>query len=155
MTKIDVLDRRIIDILQHDASLSIAQIGERVGLSQNACWRRIKALEESGLLTSRVAIFDAERLGYPLTVFAILRVREHSADWYDQFVRRIVSRPEVVEFYRMSGDVDYMAKLVVRDVKHYDEIYKEMVALGPLADVSASFAMEDIKFTTAVPVETD
>lgn len=155
MTKIDALDKRIIALLQEDASRSIASIGEEVGLSQNACWRRIRALEDAGVLTARVAIFDAEKLGYPLTVFAILRVREHSADWYDRFVRHIVSRPEVVEFYRMSGDVDYMAKLIVRDVQHYDEIYKEMVALGPLADVSASFAMESIKFTTAVPVEDD
>ncbi|MEM9234516.1 MAG: Lrp/AsnC family transcriptional regulator, partial [Pseudomonadota bacterium] len=111
--RIDALDRRIIDVLQRDASLSIHQVGEEVGLSQNACWRRIKALESNGLLKSRVAIFDAEKLGYPLTVFAILKVREHSADWFETFVRQIVSRPEVVEFYRMSGDVDYMAKLIV------------------------------------------
>jgi Lrp/AsnC family transcriptional regulator len=151
--KLDPIDRRIIDILQKDASLSIQKVGEMVGLSQNACWRRIKTMEDEGVLKARVAVFDAEKLGYPLTVFAILRVREHSADWYKKFVSQIVSRPEVVEFYRMSGDVDYMAKLVVRDVKHYDEIYKEIVKIGPLLDVSASFAMEDIKNTTAVPVE--
>lgn len=151
--KLDSIDRRIIDILQKDASLSIQKVGEMVGLSQNACWRRIKTMEDEGVLKARVAVFDAEKLGYPLTVFAILRVREHSADWYEKFVSQIVSRPEVVEFYRMSGDVDYMAKLVVRDVRHYDEIYKEIVKIGPLLDVSASFAMEDIKNTTAVPVE--
>ena len=151
--KLDSIDRRIIDILQKDASLSIQKVGEMVGLSQNACWRRIKTMEDEGVLKARVAVFDAEKLGYPLTVFAILRVREHSADWYEKFVSQIVSRPEVVEFYRMSGDVDYMAKLVVRDVRHYDEIYKEIVKIGPLLDVSASFAMEDIKNTTAVPIE--
>ena len=150
---LDRFDHRILQQLQTDTDIAVAQLAEQIGLSTNACWRRIKTMEDEGVLKARVAVFDAEKLGYPLTVFAILRVREHSADWYEKFVSQIVSRPEVVEFYRMSGDVDYMAKLVVRDVRHYDEIYKEIVKIGPLLDVSASFAMEDIKNTTAVPVE--
>jgi len=154
MEDFDRIDRKIISALQRDASQSVAAVGESVGLSQNACWRRIKRLEETGVLKARVAIFDAARLGFPLTVFALLRVSEHDAAWFYRFVKEVVSMPEVVEFYRMSGDIDYMAKLLVRDVRHYDEIYKKIVAVGPVRDVSASFAMEDIKFTTAAPVET-
>ena len=152
MEEIDVIDRRIIRILQEDASLSVAAIGEAAGLSQNACWRRIKRLEDSGVLKSRVAIFDAERLGHPLTVFAILRVKDHSEKWFEAFAKKMTAMPEVVEFYRMSGEIDYMAKIVARDIKHYDEIYKRIIGFGPIQDVSSSFAMEAIKCTTTVPV---
>ena len=152
MGNFDEIDRKIIKILQEDASQSVSAVGEAVGLSQNACWRRIKRLEDDGVLKSRVAIFDAEKLGHPLTVFAILRVSEHGSDWFAAFARRILNMPEVVEFYRMSGDIDYMAKIVARDIKHYDEIYKRIIDAGPIRDISSSFAMEDIKFTTALPV---
>ena len=152
MGDIDQTDWRIIDALQKDASESLAAIGEKVGLSQNACWRRIKRLKETGVLKARVAMFDAEKLGYSLTDFAILRVREHSEEWFASFAQKIMNMPEVVEFYRMSGDIDYMAKIVARDIKHYDEIYKQIIASGPIRDISSSFAMEDIKFTTALPV---
>lgn len=153
MGKIDSIDRKIITVLQTDAAQSVSAIGEAVGLSQNAAWRRIRRLEDEGYLKARVAIFDAEKLGFPLTAFAILRVREHSEEWLSAFAKKILAMPEIVEFYRMSGDIDYMAKIICRDMKHYDEIYKRIIASGPIQDVSTSFAMEGIKCTTAAPIE--
>lgn len=150
--KIDDIDRKIIAILQTDASQTVSAVGDSVGLSQNACWRRIKRLEDDGVLSRRVAIFDAAKLGYPLTVFAILRVREHNEAWFEKFAKAITAMPEVVEFYRMSGDIDYMLKILARDIRHYDQLYKRIIAAGPVADISSSFAMEDIKFSTAVPL---
>lgn len=152
MGNLDSIDWKIVDVLQADANQSVAAIGEQVGLSQNACWRRIRRLEEDGILKARVALFDAEKLGYTLTVFAMIRVSEHSKQWIETFAEKISRQPEVVEFYRMSGDVDYMAKILVRDIKHYDEIYKRLISMGPIQDVSSSFAMEEMKLTSAVPV---
>ncbi len=152
MGQIDNIDRKIINSLQTDASISIAALGEIVGLSQNACWRRVQKMESAGLLKARVALFDAEALGYGLTIFAIIRLNEHDGDKTAVFAKKMADIPEVVEFYRMSGDIDYMAKILARDVKHYDEIYKQLISLGPIRDVSSSFSMEEIKYTTAVPV---
>ena len=153
MSKIDKKDKLIIDSLQNDGGLSVAAIGEIVGLSQNACWRRIKRLEDEGVLKNRAVVFDADKLGYPLTVYAFLRIREHGTEWFDRFVENIVKMPEVVEFLRMSGDIDYMAKIVARDVRHYDETYKTIISLGAVLDVSSSFLMEEIKSTTAIPLD--
>lgn len=152
MVDLDGIDWKIIDVLQKDANQSVAAIGEHVGLSQNACWRRIRRLEEEGILKARVALFDAEKLGFTLTVFAMIRVSEHSKQWIETFAEKIARQPEVVEFYRMSGDVDYMAKILARDIKHYDEIYKRLISMGPIKDVSSSFSMEEMKLTSAVPV---
>ena len=152
MDKIDLIDRKIIDALQQNAAQSIARIGEQVGLSHNACWRRIRRLEKDGCLTGRVALFDADKLGFAITGFMIIRVREHSAEWLEALASAMCAIPEVVEFYRMSGDIDYLAKILARDMKHYDEIYKQIIALGPIQDMSTSFSMECIKLTSAVPI---
>lgn len=152
MDKLDDLDLLIIRALQRDASRSVAAIGSEVGLSQNACWRRIKRLREAGLLLREVAVFDPEALGYSLIIFAIIRLSEHSAETTERFGRTVAAIPEVVEFYRMTGDIDYIAKIMARDIRDYDRIYKRIIKLGAVQDVSASFSMESIKFSTAVPV---
>ena len=152
MGQFDQIDINIIRALQADAGQSVAAIGEAVGLSQNACWRRIKRLEEDGILTNRVAIFDAERLGYSLVVFAIIRLQEHRQTSTNAFARAVAAIPEVVEFYRMSGDIDYIAKILARDIQDYDRLYKKIITLAPVQDVSSSFSMENIKYSTAVPV---
>lgn len=152
MGHFDQIDINIIRALQADAGQSVAAIGEAVGLSQNACWRRIKRLEEDGILTNRVAIFDAERLGYSLVVFAIIRLQEHRQSSTNAFARAVAAIPEVVEFYRMSGDIDYIAKILARDIQDYDRLYKKIITLAPVQDVSSSFSMENIKYSTAVPV---
>ncbi|RZO67510.1 MAG: Lrp/AsnC family transcriptional regulator [Parvularculaceae bacterium] len=152
MGQFDQIDINIIRALQADAGQSVAAIGEAVGLSQNACWRRIKRLEEDGILTNRVAIFDAERLGYSLVVFAIIRLQEHRQSSTNAFARAVAAIPEVVEFYRMSGDIDYIAKILARDIQDYDRLYKKIITLAPVQDVSSSFSMENIKYSTAVPV---
>ena len=152
MGQFDQIDINIIRALQADAGQSVAAIGEAVGLSQNACWRRIKRLEEDGVLTNRVAIFDAEQLGYSLVVFAIIRLQEHRQTSTNAFARAVAAIPEVVEFYRMSGDIDYIAKILARDIQDYDRLYKKIITLAPVQDVSSSFSMENIKYSTAVPV---
>lgn len=152
MGNIDAKDAVIIESLQRDATISVAAIGEQVGLSQNACWRRIKKLEDDGVLKKRSVLFDAEKLGYPLTVYALLRVREHSTEWLDGFTELLDDIPEIVEFHRMSGDLDYLAKILARDMKHYDQIYKRIIAVGSITDVSSSFLMEEIKSTSAIPI---
>ena len=135
-----------------DARQSVAAVAEQVGLSQNACWRRIKQLEAAGVITDRVALLDPTALGIGVTVFVSVRTSEHSADWLERFARGVVEIPEVVEFYRLSGDVDYLLKILVRDIDDYDRVYKKLIAATPLSDVSSSFAMERIKHTTRVPI---
>ena len=148
----DRKDRAILRSLQRDASTSIAAVADEVGLSQNACWRRIKQLEDAGVITKRVALLDPVTLGVGVTVFVSVRTNEHNAEWLERFAAGIVDIPEVVEFYRMSGDVDYLLKLLVSDIADYDRVYKKIIAGTPLADVSSSFAMERIKYTTEVPL---
>jgi Lrp/AsnC family transcriptional regulator len=152
MEEIDEIDLRIVRALQKDASRSIASLGAEVGLSQNACWRRVRKLEERSLLLRRVALFDPEGLGYAVTVFAIIRLQEHRQESTERFGAAVAAIPEVVEFYRMTGDIDYIAKILVRDIRDYDRIYKKIITLGPVQDVSASFSMESLKFSIAVPV---
>ena len=152
MSNLDRKDKMIINILQNDATLSVSAIGERVGLSLNACWRRIRKVDADCILKGRAVIFDAEKLGYPLTVYALLRVREHSEDWLDSFTSMLRDIPEIIEFHRMSGDLDYLAKILARDMQHYDRIYKRIISIGPINDISSSFLMEEIKATYAVPV---
>jgi len=151
---LDAADLRILGVLQEDASLSVGDVAERVSLSANACWRRIKRLEEDGLILRRVALLDAERLEAGVTVFVTIRAAEHSDAWLAQFsdvVRRI---PEIVEFYRMSGDIDYLMKLKVADIAAYDAVYKRLIRGIRLSDVSSAFAMEELKNTTAIPLPT-
>jgi Lrp/AsnC family transcriptional regulator len=149
---IDRTDRRILHELQSDASLSLDEIGDRVGLSRNACWRRIKSLEDDGVIRSRVALLDAEKLGLGLTVIMLIRTRKHDPDWLTKFSKITKSMPEILGAYRMSGDLDYLVRARVADVPAYDQLYKRLIAKIDLSDVSASFVMEEIKETTALPV---
>ena len=152
MKSLDPVDRRILMSLQGDATLSIAELAERVGLSQTPCWKRIKRLEAEGIITGRVALLDRAQLGLGTTVFVSVRTSQHDEDWLVQFADAIRAIPEVTEFYRMSGDVDYLLKIVCRDIADYDRIYKSMIRAARLSDVSSSFAMEQIKYTTEVPL---
>ena len=151
--QIDRYDLRILRQLQVDADLAVAQLADQVGLSTNACWRRIKRLEEAGIIRARVALLDERSLGLKLTVFVSVKTAEHKDDWLQRFAEGISGIPEVVEFYRMSGDIDYLLKVVVQDIDDYDRVYKKLIAVAPLHDVSSSFAMERIKSSTAVPLD--
>jgi Lrp/AsnC family transcriptional regulator len=152
MEKLDHLDRRILAILQRDAGLSLEELGDRVGLSRNAVWRRVKALEETGIIRARVALLDPEKLGLGLTVFMMIKAERHTTDWLDNFTRATADMPEILGAYRMTGDLDYLIRARVADVKAYDRLYKDLIARVALHDVSASFVMEETKETTALPV---
>ena len=133
--------------------MPLAEIAERVGLSSTPCWRRIQNLEKAGVIDGRVALLDPAKLNVGVTVFVALKTSEHSQDWLETFAGHVDSIGEVVEFYRMSGDVDYMLRVVVPDIAAYDEVYKRLIAVGGLSDVSSSFAMERIKYTTELPLD--
>ena len=152
MEQFDSLDRAILGELQRDSSRSIQQIASAVGLSQNPCWRRIKRLEDSGVIVGRVALLDPEKLGVGITVFVSIRTSQHNETWLERFASGVAKIPEVVELYRMSGDVDYLMKVLVSDIAEYDRIYKKLIEVAELNDVSSSFAMERIKCTTAIPL---
>jgi len=149
---LDPTDRRILRELQADATLPIAELAERAGLSQTPCWKRVKRLEAEGVIERRVALLDRERLDLGLVVFVAIRAARHDEAWLTDFARGASALPEVTEFYRMSGETDYLLKVVVRDIAAYDRFYKRLIAVVPLGDVSSSFAMEQIKFTTALPL---
>lgn len=152
MSEIDDIDRRILTELQRSADLPLDQLGERVGLSRNACWRRVKAMEVSGIIRKRVALLDAERLGFGLTVFMQIKAAAHDADWLERFARATKTMPEVQAVYRMTGELDYLIRARVADMKGYDRLYQRLVAKVPMGDVSASFVMEEIKETTELPL---
>ena len=152
IVKIDDNDRKILIALQQDASLSLEKLAERLSLSTNACWRRVRRLESSGVIERRVALVSHEAVGLNVTVFVSVKTSDHSADWLRKFAKAAEAIPEVVEFYRMAGDVDYLMKLLVRDVGDYDRVYKKLIDTAAMSDVSASFAMERIKCETAIPI---
>lgn len=149
----DRIDRNILQILQEDATLPVADIAEQVGLSSTPCWRRIQNLEKAGVIKRRVALLDAEKLNCGVTVFVHLRTSQHSHDWLEKFSAVVLRMDEVVEFYRMSGDIDYLLRIVVPDISGYDAVYKRLINAAALSDVSSSFALETIKFTTALPLK--
>jgi len=149
---LDPIDRRILRELQADATIAIADLAERVGLSQTPCWKRVKRLTDEGVIERRVALLDREKLDLGLVVFVAVRAARHDEEWLNAFARGAAGLPEVVEFYRMSGETDYLLKVIVRDIAAYDRFYKRLIATAPLGDVSSSFAMEQIKFTTALPL---
>ena len=130
MGKLDRLDLKLISALQRDSTRSVASIGEDIGLSQNACWRRIQKMQADGLLKSRVALFDAEKLGYKLVVFVVIRIVDFEKAWHAKFIEKATAIPEFVEFYRISGNLDYVAKALVRDMNHFDDVYEELCAGG-------------------------
>ena len=148
---LDDRDRRILDLLQLDADLPAAEIAERVSLSPSACSRRIARLREAGYVARRVAILDRRRAGLPTTVFVVLRAGRHSAEWLDGFRRAVAAIPEIVEVHRLTGNFDYILKVVLPDVERYDDIYKRLVGRIELSDVSAYISMETLKLETALP----
>ena len=149
---LDETNRRILTILQRDASLPVEQIAERVHLSRNACWRRIRQMEEAGVIRGRVALLDPGQIGCPLEVVVLVRTSAHEAGWMDRFQAAVKALPEIVGAYRMTGDLDYLLRVRVADVPAYDRFYKRLIARVPLSDISASFVMEEIKETTALPL---
>ena len=148
----DAIDRKILAVLQENAALSVAEIGSRVGLSSTPCWKRIQKLEADGIIQKRVALVDQDRIGLNISVFVSIETGDHSQDWLDRFAKTVTAMPEVMEFYRMAGDVDYMLRVVVPDIAGYDAFYKRLIATVPLKNVTSRFAMEKIKSTTALPI---
>lgn len=148
----DEIDRSLLQILQENATLSIAQMAERVGLSPTPCWKRIQKLEAGGVITRRVALVDPQRVGMGLSVLVSIEAGEHTLEWLQCFSRGIAAMPEVMEVYRMAGEVDYMLRVAVSDMAEYDLFYKKLIAIGPMKNVTSRFAMECIKHTTAYPL---
>ncbi|HEX8583510.1 MAG TPA: Lrp/AsnC family transcriptional regulator [Allosphingosinicella sp.] len=148
----DVIDRKILAILQEDASLSVADVAARVNLSQSPCWRRIQRMAESGVIQRQVVLCDPEALGLGLTVFVAIETGDHSSEWLGRFGASLAEMPEVMEVYRMAGDVDYLLRIAVGNMAAYDAFYRRLIALLPLKNVTSRFAMERVKFTTAYPV---
>jgi Lrp/AsnC family transcriptional regulator len=155
VTGVDNTDRRILAILQADASLPVAEVAARVNLSQTPCWRRIQKLEEAGVIQGRVAILDPNRIGLGLTVFVEIETGDHSREWLERFAEAIHTMPEVMEVYRMAGDVDYLLRLAVANMAAYDDFYRRLIALVPMKNVTSRFAMERVKYTTAYPLPSD
>ena len=149
---LDLTDRRILALLQEDATLAVADIAEKVGLSATPCWKRIKRLEREGVIERRVAILNRDKLGLGVTVIVAVRTARHSNEWLDLFSAGVSRIPEVVEFYRMSGEIDYLLKIVARDIADYDRIYHKLTKVVDLHDVTSSFAMQEIKSTTSLPL---
>lgn len=152
-SKMDAIDRRILELLQRDAELQVADLAQQVGTSASSCWRRIQRLREAGVITRQVALVDPRKVNVGVTVFVAVKTSRHTPEWFERFRATAESIPEVVEFYRMSGDVDYLLRVVVPDIAAYDAVYKRLTRGTDLADVSSSFAMQELKFTTALPLD--
>ncbi|WP_436096995.1 Lrp/AsnC family transcriptional regulator [Bosea sp. LjRoot237] len=150
--EMDAIDRKILTVLQADSNISIAELADRVGLSQTPCWKRIQKLEQTGVILKRVALVAPEKIGLGLTVFVQIETADHSGPWLEKFAQSAAAMPEVMEFYRMAGDVDYMLRVVVADMAAYDTFYKKLIETIPLKNVTSRFAMERIKATTAYKV---
>lgn len=149
----DRLDRKILRLLQEDSTLAVADVAKKVGLSTTPCWRRIQKLEEDNVIQRRVAILNPEAINTKVTVFVSIRTNMHSQEWLKRFSEVVSEFPEVVEFYRMSGDVDYLLRVVVPDIAAYDAFYKKLISKIEIRDVSSAFAMEQIKYTTELPLD--
>ena len=149
----DKIDRKILALLQKDATTPVAEIGRKVGLSTTPCWRRIQKMEEDGIIRGRVAVLDPVKVNAGVTVFVSVRTNEHNEAWIRKFSAAVEEFTEVVEFYRMSGEIDYLLRVVVPDIAAYDTFYKKLISKIALTDVSSSFAMGQIKYTTALPLE--
>jgi Lrp/AsnC family transcriptional regulator len=149
----DQFDKKILQCLQQDATLPIAEIAKRAGLSVSPCWRRIQKLEADGIIRGRVALLDPEKLNVGVSVFVAIRTNRHNSNWARGFCEAVAQIPEVVEFYRMSGQVDYLLRVVVPNIAAYDGVYKRLIETADLYDVSSSFSMEIIKYSTALPLD--
>jgi Lrp/AsnC family transcriptional regulator len=149
---LDRLDLQILDALQRDATLSMVELGAQVGLSSTPCWKRVKRLEDEGVIERRVAIVNRYKVDLPVTVFVSIRAGQHDEKWLARFAAVVSALPEVQEFHRMSGDVDYLLKVVASSIDGYDRFYKKLISLAEMAGVSSAFSMEQIKSTTALPL---
>lgn len=150
----DLIDRKILFELQRDGTLSLAQIAERVGLSQTPCWKRVQRLEQTGIIVGRVVLVAPERIGLGLTVFVEIEALDHSTEWRQRFIDEVALRPEVMEVHRMAGDADYLLRVVVSDMASFDAFYRQLTEAVPLKNVTSHFAMERVKATTAYPIDT-
>lgn len=148
----DNIDNKILGILQRDSTLNISELAEQVGLTTTPCWRRIQQLEKNGIIKKRVALLDPEKLGLGMTVFVQIKAGKHDGKWLENFARNASLMDEITEFYRMSGEYDYMLKVIVKDMVAFDHFYKRLIASANLSDVTSSFAMEQIKYSTALPL---
>lgn len=154
MTELDLIDRKIVAELMHDATLPIAQIADKAGLSQTPCWKRIQKLDANGVITARVALTDPAKLGFGLTVFVCVEAPDHSAEWREEFAQAVGAIPEIMEVYRMAGEVDYLLRVAVPDMSSFDLLYKRLTDAVPIKNVTSHFAMERMKYTTAYPIDT-
>lgn len=151
--ELDSTDKRILALLQQDATLSLQALAEAVNLTTTPCWKRLRKLEALGVIEKRVALLNPEMLELSFTAFVLIKTSDHSHQWYSRFVETVVDFPEVMEFYRMAGEYDYMMKVQVKDMKYYDRFYKKLVnSIAGISDVTSTFAMEPLKYTTALPV---
>ena len=150
--KLDTIDMKLLALLQDNAELQISELADRVGLSTTPCWRRVQRLKEAGVITKQVSLVDRKAVNVAVTVFVGIRTSHHNQKWFEAFRATVEAIPEVVEFYRMSGEIDYLLRVVVPDIAAYDSVYKRLTASIELADVSSSFAMEELKYTTALPL---
>ncbi len=151
----DATDRKILNLLQTDASLTVKQIAEQIALSVTPCWKRIQKMETQGLIRARVALLDAKQVNANVTVFVAIKTQHHTVEWIERFSREVSQLPEVMEIYRMSGEIDYLLRVVVSSIEAYDRFYKSLIARIDLSNVTSSFAMEQIKYTTALPIGVD
>lgn len=154
MMDLDLIDRKIVAELMRDATLPVAQIADKVGLSQTPCWKRIQKLEASGILTGRVALADPSKLGFGLTVFVAIEAPDHTAEWREAFAKVVAGMGQVMEVYRMAGEMDYLLRIAVPDMAVFDMLYKRLTDAVPIKNVTSHFAMERMKFTTSYPVDT-
>lgn len=148
----DDIDRKLLTILQEDTTLSVAQMADRVGLSPTPCWKRVQKMEAAGVITRRVALLDPVKVGVDLSVFVAIEAGDHTPEWLDHFATAVSAMPEVMEVYRMAGEIDYMLLVAVADMTEFDRFYKRLIATTPLKNVTSRFAMERIKHTTAYPL---
>jgi|TARA_Y100000310_G_scaffold286719_1_gene311132 Lrp/AsnC family transcriptional regulator len=148
----DSTDRKILELLQEDASRSIEQIAQAVNLSSTPCWKRIRRLESDGVIHKRVVLLDPDKVGAGMVVFVEIRTNDHSAQWLSRFKTAVENMPEVLDFYRMAGDIDYLLRVVVPTMDAFNEFYKRLIGRIPFSNVTSSFAMERIKYTTALPI---
>ena len=151
----DATDVKILNLLQADASLTVKQIAEQIPLSVTPCWKRIQKLEETGIIRARVALLDPDKVNASVTVFVAIKTGQHTREWIERFNTEVNKLPEVMEIYRMSGEVDYLLRVAVSSIEAYDRFYKKLIDRIELSSVVSSFAMEQIKYTTALPISVD
>ncbi|GEA52989.1 transcriptional regulator [Vibrio inusitatus NBRC 102082] len=150
---LDRIDKTLLAMLQKDATVSLADLAEAVNLTTTPCWKRLKRLEQDGVIQNRVALLDPEKLGLSFTAFVLIKTSDHSHEWYQQFVDTVSEFEQVMEFYRMAGDYDYMLKVLAKDMQSFDNFYKTLVnSVAGISNVTSTFAMESIKYTTELPL---